>query len=116
MSPRLRTLAPNVGRNVSWVKPLERGSACLVIRNLNSHEHRYPISQDETARALRGCYMCGVFIVHRKDTISCLFFFFAYEFIQDIPTISATQGVLALNCLFVQIYTRLIARILPEPR
>lgn len=115
MSPRLRTLAPNAGRNVSWVKPLERGSACLVLRNLNSHELRYPISQDETARALRGCYMCGVFIFHRKDTISCSFFF-AYEFIQDIPTISATQGVLALNYLSVQIYTRLIARILPEPR
>lgn len=58
--------------------------------------------------------MCGVFIFHRKDTISCSFF--AYKFIQDIPTISATQGVLALNYLSVQIYTKLIARILPEPR
>lgn len=114
MSPRRGTLAPNAGRNVSWVKPLEKGSACLVFRNLNSHEHRHSISQDETARALRGCYMCGVFIFHRKDIISCSFF--AYEFIQDIPTIFVTQGVLALNYLSVQIYTRLIARILPEPR
>ena len=47
--------------------------------------------------------MCGVFLFHRKDTSGCTFF--AHEFIRDVPIISGTQGVIALNSLLLK-YTQ----------